>query len=99
VVLISIINKETAYAGKADNPYRMNLGEINKEKRYGAYHYAERIVGEVLAVHQQKGCRSNQSDYHRAKSGENAFNHLRLLVAVDKVARIEHKQERGEHHG
>ena len=50
----SVIYQKSAQAGQTDYPYRMHLREVYQQERHRTDEYAECIVGEVLAVHQQE---------------------------------------------
>ncbi len=69
----SVIYQKSAQAGQTDYPYRMHLREVYQQERHRTDEYAECIVGEVLAVHQQEGRRGDKPDDYRTKPGENTF--------------------------
>ena len=85
------VNDVSGNTGKDNYQNRVYFYEINQYESSYADSDAAAQFGEIFAVHQQEGGRTDKSDHYRAQSGKNAFDGNAVLVLLYEAACVEHQ--------
>ena len=85
------VNDVPGNTGKDNYQNRVYFYEINQNEGCCTDGNAAAQFGEIFAVHQQEGGRTDKSDHYRTQSGKNAFDGNAVLMLLNEAACVEHQ--------